>query len=358
MSRTALDTAKRFIKRRKFAEALKILEDSTTAEDYKEVYDYFFTTGVAYLYEGEIGNAKAYFEKANRIRLTDPLLMDMFAVLHLRNRDTINATCKYLEAQDYDPEDVLAKRGLEFLKNKGTPEEIARLLSSGEIKKFYPPLGVNPDIIMFSVLAVVFGVLLAIGILFFNGRLPRSSRNVDWSAYTVQTYSDYFDDDVDSVYELKDREIKKSWEKMKSFIEEERDNAALVEINRLLNSNASSEVKNQVSEAAKLIREPDLMNLKDNFSLQQVLSEPVLYSGCFVYWEGRIMNEIIDSDGYRFDLIIEDESNNKMLGLPVKFSNVPSPPLDTKRPIRIFGSISLEKGRIFLNERSYYQSIR
>ncbi|MBQ3670992.1 MAG: hypothetical protein II921_05885, partial [Treponema sp.] len=165
MSRTALDTAKRFIKRRKFAEALKILEDSTTAEDYKEVYDYFFTTGVAYLYEGEIGNAKAYFEKANRIRLTDPLLMDMFAVLHLRNRDTINATCKYLEAQDYDPEDVLAKRGLEFLKNKGTPEEIARLLSSGEIKKFYPPLGVNPDIIMFSVLAVVFGVLLAIGIL-------------------------------------------------------------------------------------------------------------------------------------------------------------------------------------------------
>ncbi|MBQ3670298.1 MAG: hypothetical protein II921_02320, partial [Treponema sp.] len=177
-------------------------------------------------------------------------------------------------------------------------------------------------------------------------------------AYTVQTYSDYFDDDVDSVYELKDREIKKSWEKMKSFIEEERDNAALVEINRLLNSNASSEVKNQVSEAAKLIREPDLMNLKDNFSLQQVLSEPVLYSGCFVYWEGRIMNEIIDSDGYRFDLIIEDESNNKMLGLPVKFSNVPSPPLDTKRPIRIFGSISLEKGRIFLNERSYYQSIR
>ncbi|MBR0031151.1 MAG: hypothetical protein IJP61_02520 [Treponema sp.] len=377
MGRTSLDIAKRFMKRRKFGEALSILEEGLStleeslsirgkelsADEYSErckgLFDYYLTAGIACLYLGDTGNAKAYFEKANRISLTNTLLMNAFAVLYLRRGDTIRATQKYIEVQEADPENELAKRGLDFLEKKGTPEEIVRLLDSGEIEKFYPPLGVNPDIIGFSILAGVFGVLLALGILFFSGKHTGSSRNVDWSGYTsVQNYSNIFDDDADTVYELKDSEIKKSWKKIKSFIEEERDNAARVEINRLLNSNASSEVKNQVSEAEKLLEEPDLMNLKDSFTIQQVLEEPVLYSGCFVYWEGRVMNEVVESGLYQFDLIIEDNNNNKMLGIPVKFDFVPLPPVDSRKPIKIFGSINFEGGRVFIRERNYYQSVR
>ena len=100
------------------------------------------------------------------------------------------------------------------------------------------------------------------------------------------------------------------------------------------------------------------MSLKDSFTLQQVLQEPVLYAGCFVYWEGRVMNEVVDEGGYRFDLIVEDEGSNKMAGVPVRFASVPLPPVDSKKPIRVFGSVSVEGGRVFLNERSYYQPIR
>ena len=358
MSRTSLDMAKKCLRRRKFAEALSILENPATADIYREHFDYFLTAGIACLYLGDTGNAKAYFERANRIKVTDPMLMDAFAVLHLRRGDTINATRKYIEVQEYDPENVLARRGLEFLEKKGTPEEIARLLDSGEIERFYPPLGFNPDIIALSVGGAALCALLAAGALFLWGRPRAPSRAVDWSGYTFRSYSDFFDDGADSVYELKDKEIKKSWERLKSLIEDERDNAARVEINRLLNSNASSEVKSRVGEAAKLIDEPDLMSLKDSFTLQQVLQEPVLYAGCFVYWEGRVMNEVVDEGGYRFDLIVEDEGSNKMAGVPVRFASVPLPPVDSKKPIRVFGSVSVEGGRVFLNERSYYQPIR
>ena len=70
------------------------------------------------------------------------------------------------------------------------------------------------------------------------------------------------------------------------------------------------------------------------------------------------MNEVVESGLYQFDLIIEDNNNNKMLGIPVKFDFVPLPPVDSRKPIKIFGSINFEGGRVFIRERNYYQSVR
>lgn len=360
MRKSTLDKAKILMKKRNFSVALAMLEDSTVAGYYHQHFDYFLTAGIACLYLGDVGNAKAYFDKARRLKTTDPTLLNAQAALFLRRGNTIDATMYYLDALQYDPENKLSKFGLDFIKNKGTPEEIARVLDCGEIERFYPPLGLNPDIITFSVFAAILGIAVAFAVLFFSGKFTskESSRGIDWEGYSFSNYSDFFDEDGQSVYVMKDGELKKTWQKMKDLIEVSRDNAARVEINRLLNSNASSELKNQALEAAKLLDEPDLADLKDKFSPNQVLQDPILYSGCFVYWEGRVMNEVVDNNSYHFDLVIESENNTRMMAIPVRFSYVPVPPVDPKKPIKIYGSINFENGRIFLNGKSLFQSIR
>ncbi len=63
----------------------------------------------------------------------------------------------YLETQEYDSENRIAKRALEFIKKNTGPEALVNFVRSGKIKRFYPPLGLRPAF----VLGVFSGVLAA-----------------------------------------------------------------------------------------------------------------------------------------------------------------------------------------------------
>ena len=361
MGRSRLDLAKKLLKRRKFAQALSILEDTTIANIYKDDFNYYLTAGIACMYLGDTGNAKAYFDKARRYRTTDPTLINAQAVLFLRRGDTINASMYYLDVLEYDPENKTAKAALDFIKNKGTPEQIARIVDTGEIRRFYPQLGVNSDIITASVFAVLLGVMIAFSIIFVsNSRRYSSRRNINLDGYSFTSYSDFMNDNPNDPYFLTDKEIKKSWENIKDLVASERDNAARVEINRLLNSNASTEVKTKVLEVAKSLDVPEFTNIKDTFSLETVLEDPLLYSGCYVYWSGRVMNEVVDNeaDKYSFDLFMEDKAKNRMLSVHVVFSQIPAPPVDSEKEIKVYGCINFSDGKIVLSGKTFYQSIR
>ena len=70
MKRSALQDAKRFLKRRKFSAAISVLESHET--EYPEEFEYLLTMGIAHLYVGVYGSARTYFQRARNIRVNDP----------------------------------------------------------------------------------------------------------------------------------------------------------------------------------------------------------------------------------------------------------------------------------------------
>ena len=173
MKKTPLEKALFYLSRRKFTECLYELESSVDL--YRDSFSYYLVGGVACLYLNDFGNANLYFQKARQHRQTDVALLLGQAVLYLRHGDTDRAIQYYLDVLDIDRNNKIAKKGIAFIREKGTYEEIFRLIDSNGLKKFYPPLGLNPS----AVLGLFFTVLLAIAVFVgINFCLPNLSHSI------------------------------------------------------------------------------------------------------------------------------------------------------------------------------------
>ena len=145
MSRSVLITAQSLLKKRRFTDTVKLLEGS--AEHYGDNFDYYLTLGIACLYLGDTGSANNYFSRARSIRLTDTQLLLGQAALYLRRGETDRALQYYLDIQDNEPGNKIVAKAMEFIRTKGDYKTINRWVETGKIKRFYPPLGINPSIV-------------------------------------------------------------------------------------------------------------------------------------------------------------------------------------------------------------------
>ncbi len=372
MSRNDLEKAQSLLQRRKFLNVISLLESGNNPEIFHESFAYYLTAGLACLYLGDRGNADLYFQRARRIRMTDPTLLNAQAALFLMKGDTASAIQYYLDVLYYDPQNKTALSAMEFVKTHGSYEEICRVIDSGGIKKFYPPLGVNPDIIKRIFLSVVAGVLLAVGIMnvnrfsFFQKKIhiPSSKPRADLSSLflsveeknNVQTKNPM---SQSARYVLADREILKSYDDAIAYFQDYRDNASQVEINRLLNSNASEFIKQNAMVIQSSLKEQTFDSLLDNYDYAKVASDPVLYIGCYVAWSGRVSNSVSDGKSYRCDLLVGYENMDRVDGfVPLYFEYAPYPEIDVERPVRVLAKISVENGKILLDGKAVYQPLK
>ena len=376
MARGALERAHSLLQRRRFPEAISILESGRNPAIYSESFDYFLTAGIACLYLGDTGSASSYFQRARHIRMTDKTLLLAQAVLYLRRGDTDNALRYYLDVLEEDPQNELALAATEFIRARGSVEEVFKAVDSHEIEKFYPPLGINPDWIKRIALSILAGVIIALLLLnlgniskIFKGvsifpekerpdlsglflpvnELPESLQKKDLSNSTFK-------------YIFSDDEIKKIYTKIKNLSTNYKENAARVEINRILNSNADDELKARLRIVLTKFSDATFDSLrdnKDNFDYTTVAKEPELYLGCTVSWSGRISNAVTEEDSYRCDLLVGYENMERVEGfVPVFFAQAPNPQIDGERPVHILGKIKVENGKILLDGRAIYQEIK
>ncbi len=372
MSRTDLERAQSLLQRRKFARVISLLESGNNPEIYRESFYYYLMAGLACLYLGDTGSAGAYFQHARHIRMTDTTLLNAQAVLFLRRGDTDRAIQYYLDVLDYDPKNKTALSAMEFVRAHGTYEEICHLVDSGDIERFYPPLGLNPDVIKRIVFSVIAGVLLAVGILnldkvsFIKKRVhvPSLKERADLSSLflTVDEKNNLKEKSLSSQnarYVLADRQILKAYDDAISYFQDYRDNASQVEINRLLNSNASDFIKQNALVIQSSLKEQTFDSLLDNYDYSKVASDPVLYIGCYVAWSGRVSNSISDGVSYRCDLLVGYENMDRVDGfVPLFFEEAPYPEIDIERPVRVLAKISVENGKLLLDGKAVYQPLK
>ncbi|MBQ4378060.1 MAG: hypothetical protein II821_02540 [Treponema sp.] len=375
MAHTPLETAHILLRRRKFSHAISILESGKNPEIYHDTFDYFLTAGIACLYLGEKGSASMYFQRARQIRPSDITLLTAQAVLFLSRGDTVKALGYYLEIIDEDPDNKIALAAIEFIRTNGSDDEIYKAVDSGEIARFYPPLGVNPDWINKIFLSVLAGVALAVLILNLGNiskvfrRIPvnfgKEREDLSGLFLPVSELGNVQESDLSGSsfkFILSEEQIKHSYELVKAYSTAYRENAARVEINRLLLSNADEELKARMKIVLSKFSDAtfdSLISNRDNIPYSDIEKNPELYLGCTVSWSGRITNAVTAGKSYRCDLLVGDENLSRMEGIvPVFFEEAPYPELDGERPVHILGKIKSENGTLLLEGRGVYQEIR
>ncbi len=368
MRRSLLEQARNLMKRRKFGTAARLLEGNSF--NYKGSFEYYLALGTCSLYLDDEVSAAKYYESARGIHANSSELLLGQAALFLRHGNNANALQYYLDVLEVDPENKVAKEALEFIRTKGKDYMVVqRLVSNGGIKRFYPQLGTNPDVIRDCFFA---GMLLVLLVVFVSIIWPRekvhyNGKRADLSNLELSTgeKKNSITDEISSntVHFYLDNDTSElSYGNAVNYFQEGRDNAAHVEINRILNSNAVPSIKVKASLLLGQLSDLTFDTLPDvdNYSYETVSDNRVLYGGCFVAWQGRIANPVENSDGsWQCDLMIgyEDLIHHKGT-VPVVFKPERRSPVNPERPIRILGVVSEKAGKIYLDGRAIYQPVK
>jgi hypothetical protein len=361
MKKSVIETARSLMRHRKYGSAIKLLEGRS--EIYEDNFDYYYTLGTACLYAGDTGSATSYYERARRIKVSSTVLLIGQASIFLRRGDTERAVQYYLDVLDNEPSNKIAAEALEFIRTKGDYETICKWVDTGKIEKFYPDIGIKSGrgATYFCVAALVVLVSLFVVQRYVLVTPQSNNARADLSSFAL-TVEELSEKDLSgSVYHfiLSDKQIKKSYEEAQTYFQTYRDNASQVEVNRLLNSNASSSVKQKARLLSTYYTPQTFDLLKDNYDYETVAIEPSLYIDCYVDWSGRITNAVTYENAYRCDLLIGYEDLKTVKGIiSVYFDSIPNPPIDGEKPVRILGKITLENGKLSLVGKSIYQSVK
>ncbi len=357
MPLSVLDRAKRSFARKRYNDVISLLEPEVI--NYRDSFSFYYMLGLSCLYTGDIGGAGSYFQRARQIKMRDPDLLAAQAALYLRRGNTQQAVDYYLEILEYAPTHRLARRALDFLRKKASDDTIADLVSSGKIARFYPrlSLGIPPAIPVAAIAAVT----LAIAALQFQ--LPSIIKTVsgpdraDLSSFELNPdeRANLVETGGSARYILTSREIESSWSKARSLFQSWRDNAAQVEINRLLGSNASLGIKQKARLLMTWLAEPGFDSLKDNYEYAEVAADPQLYLDCWVIWRGMATNLSEGSEALDFQLLVGYDTRNRLEGVvPVTIEGGAA--VDTDTPLEVLGKIALDNGRLSLKGRAVHQT--
>ncbi len=344
--KSAIDQARYLMRSRDFAGAIQVLNEKRGV--YEESFDYNYTLGLAFLYAGDTGSAAQSFEAARKIKINDANLLLSQAAIHLRRGNTERAVQYYLDILDFDPQNLDAKRCLDLVRSHGDYEEICRWVDDGRIEAYYPQLGINPKKVRNIIAALLCGAVVgALAVHFWPRNFSKSDR-ADLSSLVLSV------DDSSNA-----RGIKKAYNQALEYFEERRDNMAQREVNRVLNSAASTGLKQKARALMNYFEAPGFDSLKDNFSYKEVAEQTSLYLDCYVDWSGRASNLDQTENFLSFDLLVGYEDLKDLEGIVrVTFDFVPDRSIDPEKPVRVLGKVDVDGKKIILKGRSIYQSVK
>lgn len=379
MNRSILQYARNLIRRRKFGTAIQLLQGSE--RDYQGSFEFYRMLGTCCLYVGDINGASHYYSLARTIKIQDVDLYIGQAAIFLHNGEIEKALPYYLDIEKLSPGNKVSTEALELLRNNSDRARsrtvISEWIQTGRIERLYPPIGSNPDIMKVAIFTgLLLGACISAGIVIsWKRSTPKPAKtekfvdqhvqNIKNLALTENELKNPSDSKLSSVevqFFLSDDEINKASRNMEKYALEGRDNAALVEINRINNSNAVPSIKAKAESLKSnlFIKKVGFDNLKDNYSYEKVSDDPVLYSNCYVIWDGRITNiEKLENDFVKCLLLVDYVDRTSLKGtVTVEFDGAPPKPLDKDKPIRILGTVDYSTGTLKIKEKSMYQPLK
>jgi len=341
MAEGYIQRATRLLKRRRFREVVRLLEPQVF--QYRQNLQFYYLLGVSSLYAGDVRGAESYLSRAHQINESHVDVLLGLAAVDFRKGELEESLAKWLQVLEHEPDNRIAKRGLEVLRSD--PRVQAYRTRTGLASRLYPPLPSQRHVgrVVLAV-TLVMAVAAAIPVLI---RSTREEREGLEEARLPGGEDSLIAPEGTYRYELSEREVKAVFTKIRRLFNERRDNLCLVEINRLLLSNASRAVKETAAMLRDYIERPNFSTIKDSFSYSEVRAEPYLYQGCYVVWTGKIANLEIGTEVIRFDLLVGYQEEKELEGIvPVSLDFGAA--LTNGNNLEILGQVALNDGGIYL----------
>lgn len=334
----------RLAHRGKFDPAITVLEPEEGR--YNRSYTYYYLLGLCYLRAGIFNRAYSYFKLARDVRMQDPPVLLALAALYLRRGDTGGAVDFYLEVQDHDPGNRIARRGLKVIRSHA--DSIAAWLESGRLEKLYPPLPrlpLRPRQFLLPLGAALAALVLGAGVLARLGLVslpfgPPPKREAP-PGLVLEGVEREEPVQIGGAYRyvLTRSQVLELYEEARLLFLDHRDDAARLALNRLLDSNAAEPVKNKARLLSSYLEAPGFDSLRDRFSYLQVREEPALYRDCHVIWRGMATNLVQGENSMAFDFLVGYDTRRVLEGtVAARFDF--SIPLNLERPLEILARVA------------------
>jgi tetratricopeptide (TPR) repeat protein len=370
MKDPVLIKATRFLRRRKYDRAIKLLEPEVV--NYRGSYTYYYIMGLSYLRTGIFNYAFDYFRRAHEVsRERNVPALQGLGVLHLRRGDTKRALDCYLKVQELDERNRVAKKALRVIRKYSGTEDLRGWAASTQIRGLFPPFPAEP--ITKSTFLVPFAWLLAAGALTYGGLIWRgvlpmpikidlhTTKRAGFASSALESEERQKPVEVGGSYRyvLTRDQVLSTYEQARELFNKRRDEAAKVPLNRILESNATEAVKGKARLLMSYMDEPGFDTLRDRFAYGEVKQEPALYRGCYVIWRGMATNLVREESSTSFDFLVGYDTRSTLLGIvPVKFMF--SIAVNPEQPLEVLGRVtpvSTDKGLdIILEGVAVYQT--
>mgnify|MGYP006286800199 FL=1 len=343
-----LKKASLLFRRNKFADVLRLLEPQTFR--YRENEQFYYLLGVSCLYTGDFGGAYTYLRRAYQLNSEDINTLFALAAVHLKRQESNEALLNLLAILDIDSGNKKAKKALQLIRDHINSKTLEDFVQSDKISFLYPSTGFAlPPIVPIIVLIII---IVPLVLLLFQksdgielpGKKPRSQEIAELK---LEETKPVVSESGDYRYILTEKEINESFTKAKRYFQDYNDNAAQKEINRLLQSNASEQVKEKVRFLEGFLRTPTFTTLKTSYSYREVDTDKYLYDNCYVIWKGKISNLSVSEERIAFDFLVGYHDEKVLEGVvPVTLDFAVS--LEQGHPIELLGRIHIENDRITL----------
>ncbi|WP_455381792.1 tetratricopeptide repeat protein [Salinispira pacifica] len=317
MKSGTLKKAQSLYSRRRYAEVITLLEPQIFL--YRENARFYYLLGVSCLQTDDTGGAYSYLKRGQQLDPDDTSILHALAAVHLKRRETNESLRLWLSLLDKDPKNRTARRALDIIKKNIEPGLLAEAVESGRIRSLYPrpPLRLPRWLIAAAVLAFVLtpaGLLLAPTIK--SALEPQPPQREGASMLTLDSvggdltaYSGTYR------YILTPTEIRDTFARIQRYFNAYRDNLAMKETNRILNSNAAPALKQKAELFRSHLQKPDFVTFRDNFSYSEVTGDPYLYNGCYIRWKGKISNLSVTPQKISFDFLVGYEDEKVLQGV-------------------------------------------
>jgi hypothetical protein len=350
MPAKGLKKAERLFRLKKFKDVVNCLQPEIFK--YRESFRFYYYLGISCLYTNDASGAVSYLNRASHLKEEDQNSLIGLAAAQLLKYQTGDAIKTYLAVLDLNPRNSTARYGLELVRKGIASDDVAHLVESGRIRKLFPQTGPLP--LKFFLIPVAVLVVLAVGFstaAYFFRETPEQRPGI--AAYTLPDDAlNLIDLTGDYRYRLTVKEVKDTFARAKEHLNAYRDNLALVELNRILNSNASYQVKTLCQTIKKYAIKPDFSNIRDSFPLKDVLKDPLLYVDCSVSWRGKVGSISVGKDQIRFDLWVGD--TNEFEGVVPAVLDFAAD-LDNAQTVEVLGEVASSGGNVLLKGRMIHR---
>jgi tetratricopeptide (TPR) repeat protein len=360
MKDPVLIKATRLLRRRNYDRAIKLLEPEVL--NYRGSFTYYYILGLSYLYTGIFNYAFDYFRRAHEISREQniPCLLGL-GVLYLRRGDTKRALDCYLKVQELGERNRVAKKALMVIRKYSGTEDLRAWATSKQIRGLFPPFPSEP--ITKSTFLVPFAWLLVAGVLTYSALIWRyvvpmpqiikiflsapRREGFDHSALEIAEWQQPVEEGGVYRYELTQEDVHRTYETARDLFNKYHDESAKMNLNRILESNASEAVKGKARLLVSYMEVPGFDTLRDRFAYAEVEKEPALYRDCYVIWRGIATNLEFGEAATSFELLVGYETRIRVQGIvPVRFAFSIS--VNPEQPLEVLGRVvpvSTDKGQ-------------